>query len=293
MYKDQFLSYLQFIKRYSILTIESYGSDLEQFFAFCTQENIHEIHEVNHRTIRNWIVLLVDNKISPRSINRKITTLKTYYKYLLREGIVENNPLNKIIPPKTKKRLPEFVEEKQMDTLLDNIVFADDFEGIRNKLIIEMFYCTGIRRAELVSLHINNVDLSNKTIKVLGKRNKERIIPFNEELKKILIQYINIRKEITNIVQSEYLFITNKGQQIYPKLVYTIVNMYLSMVTTSEKTSPHVLRHTFATHMLNRGADLNAIKELLGHSNLAATEIYTHNTFEKLKKVYNQAHPRA
>lgn len=293
MNKENFLTYLQQIKRYSPNTIISYRADLDQFFHFCSSIDIHNDKEITHKIIRMWIVSLVDKDVSTRSINRKITTLKSYFKYLLREELVSVNPLNKIIPPKIKKRLPSFIEESQMDDLLDKMEFGSDFEGLRNKLILEMFYCTGMRRAELISLKISNINFDNTTLKVIGKRNKERILPFNSELKKLLTQYIDKRKEISNIVESDFLFLTKKGKQIYPKLVYDIVNRYLSKVTTSEKTSPHVLRHTFATHMLNRGADLNAIKEILGHSNLAATEVYTHNSFEKLKQVYKQAHPRA
>ncbi|OFY91515.1 MAG: hypothetical protein A2236_01070, partial [Bacteroidetes bacterium RIFOXYA2_FULL_33_7] len=217
----------------------------------------------------------------------------TYYKYLLKEKIVERSPLQKIIPPKSLKSLPSFIEEKSMNALLDNVSFTDDFEGVRNKLIIEMFYCTGARRFELINLLVKNINFQNSTIKVLGKRNKERIIPFNTELKNLIELYNLKRNELEVIENSEFLFLTKSGKKIYPELIYRVVKSYLSLVTTSEKKSPHVLRHTFATHMLNRGAELNAIKELLGHSNLAATEVYTHNTFEKLKQIYKQAHPRA
>jgi integrase/recombinase XerC len=239
--------------------------------------------------IRSWIVSLMEQKISSRSVNRKITTLKTFYKFLLRQKVVADNPMLKIQSPKTSKRLPVFVEKEKMDILLDNIEFGNDEEGVRNKLIIEMFYSTGMRLSELINLKHKNVDLSSGQLKVLGKRNKERIIPFNNELKSKIEEYLNTQKRKTN----ETLFTTADGKKMYEKLVYKIVKQYLSLVTTIDKKSPHVLRHTFATHMLNNGADLNSIKELLGHANLSATQVYTHNTVEKLKNIHKQAHPKA
>jgi integrase/recombinase XerC len=271
----------------------SYNNDLNQFFRFCedTSATLTET-SVTHRIIRDWIVYLVENSYSSRSICRKITTLKSFYRFLLREGIIEKNPLDKVLTPKIKKMLPVFVEKDKMDFLLDEISFGDDFSGVRNRLIIEMFYATGMRLSELVNLSFQSIDIYNQTIKVLGKRNKERIIPFNATLKHQIIVYLRLRKELP-VVNKDYFLVTEKGRKIYPRLVYNIVNKYLSIITSIEKKSPHVLRHTFATQMLNNGADLNAIKELLGHSNLSATQIYTHNTFEKLKKIYKQAHPRA
>ncbi len=287
--RDSFLQYLQFEKRLSSHTILAYSGDLDQFFLYLEQiYQIKSLPEINHTVIRSWIVEMMDKKISPRSVNRKITTLKTFYKYLLRQGIVTENPMLKIMSPKTSKRLPVFVEKDNMNELIDNIEFGDDLEGIRNKLIIELFYASGIRLSELINLKQQNVDLHACQIKVLGKRNKERIIPFNNEIKNSIENYISQKPSIP----SEFLFQMKSGKKMYEKFVYRLVNEYLSMITTIDKTSPHVLRHTFATHMLNNGADLNAIKELLGHSSLAATQVYTHNTVEKLKSIHKQAHPK-
>jgi integrase/recombinase XerC len=231
----------------------------------------------------------MEQKIVPRSVNRKITTLKTFYKFLLRQGVVAENPMLKIQSPKTSKRLPVFVEKEGMDILLDSIDFGDDFEGQRNKLIIEIFYSTGMRLTELVNLKQLDVDLYQSHLKVLGKRNKERIIPFNPILKEQIKIYLQAKPTLND----EFLFITSSGAKMYDKLVYRIVNAYLSQITTVDKKSPHVLRHTFATHMLNNGANLNSIKELLGHASLSATQVYTHNTVEKLKNIHKQAHPKA
>jgi integrase/recombinase XerC len=214
--------------------------------------------------------------ISKKTINRKITCLKSFYKFLIKENIIENNPLDKVIPPKNDKKLPSFVTEIQMTELLDFTIFDNDFEGKRNKLIIEIFYATGIRLSELINIKISDINIYNSTIKVLGKRNKERVIPFNNYIRKITEEYITLRENEHFDNQNKYLFITKKGSKLYEKMIYRIVNKYLNYVTTINKKSPHILRHTFATHMFNRGADLNAIKELLGHSNLSATQIYTH-----------------
>jgi integrase/recombinase XerC len=288
--RDNFIQYLQYEKRFSPHTILAYSTDLTQFYNYLNSNyQVNNLHDINHSLIRSWIVSLMEQKVSPRSVNRKITTLKTFYKFLLRQKTVSDNPMLKIQSPKTSKRLPVFVEKEKMDVLLDNIDFGDDEEGIRNKLIIEMFYSTGMRLTELINLKSTNIDLNSNQLKVLGKRNKERIIPFSNELRNKIQQYLEIRKRKA----SETLFISAKGKKMYEKFVYRIVNKYLSNVTTIDKKSPHVLRHTFATHMLNNGADLNAIKELLGHANLAATQVYTHNTVEKLKNVHKQAHPKA
>jgi len=228
---------------------------------------------------------------SPKTINRKISTLKSFYKFLLKKGIINYNPLLKVVTPKVPKRLPLFVSENDMQNLLDKIEFENSFEGKRNKLILELFYVSGIRLTELINLKINDIDLENSLVKVLGKRNKERLIPINKTFILNLKSYLNEAKNIRK--SNNYVFLTLKGEKIYQKLVYRIVNYYLSIVTTISKKSPHILRHTFATHMLNNGADLNAIKEILGHSSLAATQVYTHNSLKKLKTIYNQAHPRA
>jgi integrase/recombinase XerC len=234
--------------------------------------------------------------MSPRSINRKKTALKSYYKFLIKEGIITENPMNKVISPKTSKRLPVFVEKEKMEKLLDSneLNFGDDYTGIRNLMIIEILYATGMRVSELVNLKVTDVDLYNSTIKVLGKRNKERIIPFAKKLRVTIDKYNKIKEEtFFGEDTADQFFLTSGGKKIYQKLAYRVVNYYLSIITTLDKKSPHVLRHTFATHMLNNGADLNAIKELLGHANLSATQVYTHNTIEKLKNIYKQAHPRA
>lgn len=286
---DGFLEFIQYEKRASKHTLVAYSNDIKQFVTYLsTTYEITKIAEVNHTIIRSWIVSLMEQKISPRSVNRKITTLKTFYKFLLRQSIVTENSMLKILSPKTSKRLPVFIEKEKMDTLLDDTVFGNDFEGQRNKLIIELFYATGIRLSELINLKQSNVDLYQSQIKVLGKRNKERIIPFNTILKDQIQQYITAKADLND----EFLFINKNGKQLYEKFVYRIVNAYLSQITTVNKKSPHVLRHTFATHMLNNGADLNAIKELLGHANLSATQVYTHNTVEKLKNIHKQAHPK-
>jgi integrase/recombinase XerC len=286
-----FLKYLEFEKRYSKLTVESYQIDLLQFVDFCkSKANIIDLTTIEPITVRDWIVFLLDSGISNRSVNRKLSALKSYFRYLQKHEIVLYNPLVKIDSLKIKKRLPVFVTETKMEQ-----VFGENKEGefsdLRNLLIIEILYSTGIRLSELIHLKQADIDFSGSLIKVLGKRNKERLIPVSE----ILLDNIKIyiQAKLSTNSGNEFLFYTDKGEKLYPKFVYRIVNNALSMVTTMDKRSPHVLRHTFATHLLNNGAGINAIKELLGHANLAATQIYTHNTFEKLKKIYKQAHPRA
>ena len=287
--RDGFIEFIQYEKRSSKHTLAAYSNDTNQLVCYLkTAYEITDLSEVNHTIIRSWIVSLMEQKISPRSVNRKITTLKTFYKYLLRQNIVSENPMLKILSPKTSKRLPVFIEKEKMDILLDENVFGDDFEGRRNKLIIELFYAAGIRLSELINLRQSNVDLYLCQIKVVGKRNKERIIPFNTVLKEQIQHYIKIKANLND----EFLFVNKNGNQLYEKFVYRLVNTSLSQITTANKKSPHVLRHTFATHMLNNGADLNAIKELLGHANLSATQVYTHNTVEKLKNIHKQAHPK-
>lgn len=295
MYKDLFLKYLQFEKRLSANTIKSYKNDLNQFADFIeTSFQGKAIHLIDEKVVRAWIVSLMEKDFSAISINRKISTLKTFYKFLLREGHIKSNPMDKVVSPKVSKKLPSFVEEKQIMNLLDDYSFGSDFAGIRNKTVIEMFYNTGIRLSELIELRDQSIDLTNNSIKVLGKRNKERIVPLNLSFTNSLKKYLEVRKaEFADTGDHKYFFVTDKGNKLYEKFVYRIVNKYLNLVTTIEKKSPHVLRHTFATHLLNRGADLNSIKELLGHANLTATQVYTHNTFEKLKTIYKQAHPRA
>ncbi len=288
--KESFIQYLQFEKRLSKHTLVAYSNDVVQFFKYLeTTYEIKTIDEINHTIVRSWIVSLMEKDITPRSVNRKITTLKTLYKYLIRQGIVTDNPMLKILSPKTSKRLPVFVEKDKMDMLLDVVDFGEDEDGVRNKLIIELFYATGMRLSELINLKQADINMFELQMKVLGKRNKERIIPFNREIKNTIEIYISTKKEQPNV----FLFEGKKGKKLNPETVYAVVKSYLSQVTTIDKRSPHVLRHTFATHMLNNGADLNAIKELLGHVNLQATQIYTHNTVEKLKNIHKQAHPKA
>jgi integrase/recombinase XerC len=245
--------------------------------------------------VRSWLVSLLDNSVSTKTINRKISTLKSFYKYLSRESVIQANPMLKVIAPKNARSLPSFVKENDMDRLMTDILFDDDFTGWRNKLLIQFFYSTGIRLSELINLQLTDVNLDESTIKVLGKRNKERIIPVSKSLATATSHYILLRNQrlIELGIENSYLFISGKGKQTYPKLVYRIINKYLSYVSTNSKKSPHTLRHSFATSMLNHGADLNAVKELLGHASLTATQIYTHNSIDKLKNIYEHAHPRA
>ena len=293
-HKESFLQYLQAGKRYSPLTVRSYLNDLDQFDNHLKLNGLYSKPEavVSH-DIRSWIVSLIENGYSAVSVHRKISSLRVFYRYLRKEGIVVSDPLEKVVLPKTKKRLPVFVEEESLNKLLDDYEFGNDFQGTRNMTIIEMLYLTGIRRAELTGLRNIDVDTRNATLKVTGKRNKQRIIPLLKSFTLKLEKYITVRNEAFPDSVSEWFFLSNKGNKLYDKYVYNIVRKYLSIVTTIEKRSPHILRHTFATHMLNNGADLNSIKEFLGHANLSATQIYTHNSFEKLRKIYKQAHPRA
>jgi len=290
----QFLHYLQFEKKYSNHTRTSYQTDLIQFENYISSTyNFQQISLISHVHIKSWLVKMINEGVKNRSVARKISTLKSYYNFLLREQIVLVNPLTKVQTPKIEKRLPEFVETESMVNLFDerslNPYFKTDFEGKRNKLIVLLFYTTGIRLSELMNLTESNIDFYKKQIKVLGKRNKERIIPITTELI-LLIKDFQIDKTELKF-ENQYLLTTNKGDQIYPKLIYNCVKTHLSLVTTLSKRSPHVLRHTYATHLLNQGAELNAIKELLGHSSLAATQVYTHNSIQQLKEVYKK-HPR-
>ncbi len=295
MNADDFISYLKFEKRYSINTVMAYQKDLDQFFLYL--QSVYggiDLSSISHYMIRSWIVELMEQGVKSVSIQRKISTLKSYYKYLLKNSIVKYNPLNKVISPKADKKLPVFVEEEKINDLLENIKFGDNFQDRRNQLIIELFYVTGIRLSELINIKEDDFDLGNLTLKVLGKRNKERIIPINSSLKKMINEYKVIKKDcFINFEIDNFFFLKENGEKMHSKFVYDIVFYYLSSVTTINKKSPHILRHTFATHMLNNGADINSIKELLGHSNLSATQIYTHNSIENLKKVYKQAHPKA
>jgi integrase/recombinase XerC len=291
-YQESFINYLTFEKRYSSHTVVAYKNDLDQFVQFCVQMvGEFNVKKTDAKLVRNWIVQLMEKELSARSVNRKITTVKSFFKYLAKEQIVENNPATYLSLPKIRKKLPNFVEEKNLNHLLDDGFFPDDFKGLRDKLIITLLYGTGIRLAELLLLKDSDFDTKMCLIKVLGKRKKERIIPYPASINRLLEIYIEIRKKTVEH-KTERLLVTEKGKEVYEKLVYRVVTQNLAKITLLEKKSPHVLRHTYATHLLNRGADLNAVKELLGHSNLAATQIYTHTSFERLHDIYKQAHPR-
>ena len=278
-----FVGYIKNEKRYSSNTVLAYFNDISQFSEFLIKNFARiELKNASFRHVRSWIVSLMENSIEARSVNRKLSSLNTFYKFLIREKIVKFNPTEKIIPPKNKKRLPIFIEEKQMLNLTTNIDFGNGFIGLRNKLVITLLYGTGIRLSELISLKIEDIDFYENSIKVLGKRNKERIIPFGNQLKIELKQYIIERAKVNS--KTNNVFVTEKGLSFYPKLVYRIVTHYIGMVATVEKKSPHVLRHTFATHLLNNGADLNAIKELLGHASVQTTQVYAHIRMEDLSR---------
>lgn len=287
---EKFLEYLAFEKRYSAHTLKGYTSDLEQLRLYLNAAyEIDSIEKVTHDMLRSWIVSLMENDISPRSVGRKISAVKSFFKWGRKYHSFDQDPTLKITLPKVSKRLPIYVEEEEMETLNTEGHFPNTFEGMRDRLIVELFYQTGIRSNELLMLKTNDVDFQRGTIKVLGKRNKERIIPVGNDVIKLMEPYNKMRMQ--DFEPSPFFFITSKGESLYPKLVYKIVNTYLGRVSSLRKKSPHVLRHTFATHMLNRGADLNAIKELLGHASLAATQVYTHNSIEKLKEIHRKAHP--
>ncbi len=286
-----FVRFIQYEKRFSPHTVLSYTNDLEQFTAYLGITST-PVTDVKHFHIRSWMVQLMKDNNTPRTINRKISALKSFYKFLLRSNTISESPLAKVTTPKVSKRLPVFVEQKNIDQLLSDITFEEGYEGIRDKTIIELFYATGMRRSELVSIQTADVDVYNSQIKVLGKGNKQRILPIAPALMTGLKKYLSERQDAFEENLSNSLFLNKKGGALKDYEAYAIVKKYLSMVTTLEKKSPHVLRHTFATHMLNEGADINAVKELLGHSSLAATQVYTHNTIERLKSVHKQAHPR-
>jgi integrase/recombinase XerC len=293
---EGFLDYIQKEKRFSTHTVIAYSKDLDQFLHHVTENlEVTSIQKVDHHDIRSWIVsILEDEKLQAASVNRKISCLRSFYKYLIRNEVVSKNPMAKITSLKAKKKLPLFLEQVQMENLLDQMEFGEGFKGVRDKLIIELLYCTGMRRAELIGLKTSNVNRSNQEIKVLGKRNKERIIPLSQSSLLLIAKYETLaRDSFGALKQNGFLLVDDNGEQMSDGFVYRKVNRYLRLVTTIEKKSPHILRHTFATHMLNNGADLNAIKELLGHSSLSATQVYTHNSIEKLTQIYKQAHPRA
>jgi len=291
---DSFLKYLQFEKRYSPKTVLSYSTDLNQFQKFITEVfQDYKPETADYGVIRSWIIQLVEQELDAVSVNRKIACLRSFYKFLLKQEVIEKNPMTKIRVLRTKKKLPHFIQETEMVSLLDNTDFKNDHEGLRSQLMLELFYGTGIRLSELITLKDINVNLRDQTIKVLGKRNKERIIPFSSSIVSLIEGYREVRNKEVDIKNHGRLLVTDSGDELYPMLVYRTVKFYLKEHTLVEKKSPHVLRHSYATHLLNKGAEINAVKDLLGHSSLAATQVYTHNSMEKLKKVFEQAHPKA
>jgi integrase/recombinase XerC len=295
MHSEHFIKYLKYERRYSDHTVRAYQKDLGQFLGFLKESgynNDFSDYKETEKHIRGWLIKLIEDKVSERTINRKFSTLKTYFRFLVQQGKIKRNPMTKIYLPKISRRLPQFVDEEQMNLLLDENFFKKNFTGVRDRLIIEILYQTGIRLSELINIKDTDLDFSNRQVKILGKRKKERIVPLTDELIKLIRSYLHLRDLRFSNNDNNYLLLTDKGRKLYDKFVYRVVKKYLGTVTTQGKKSPHVLRHTFATHMLNRGAELNAIKELLGHVNLSATQVYTHSTFEKLKKIYKQAHPR-
>lgn len=288
----KFLEYLQHEKKYSLHTVSAYQSDLKQFTVFVQQFD-NQIQNVNYEQIRDWIISLVNDGNNATTVNRKIACLKSFYKFLHLHQFISKNPAISLHVLKTQKRLPIFVKEEDMQKLLNQVDFDDTFEGVRDKLVLELLYGTGIRLSELINLRHHQIDLINGYIKVLGKGNKERIIPLHKTLITLIEFYQKLKKDqqIENICTN--LIVTDNNNKCYPMFIYRLVRRYLEVISSIEKKSPHVLRHSFATHLLNKGADLNAIKELLGHSNLNATQIYTHNSIENLKNIFNQAHPKA
>jgi integrase/recombinase XerC len=298
MLKDKYIDYLTFEKRYSTHTILAYRTDLDNYSSFLlSQYDIIDLLKSNHAIIRSWLISLLERKNSTRSLNRKISTLKSFFRFCEKMGLLTTNPMVKVVAPKSSKQLPVFLTHLNIETLFQSVDFGSGYKGSRDKLIITLFYATGIRREELVNIKVNDLDLNGGSIKVLGKRNKERIVPIGTIVISEIKNHLLIRNELISLVSPanncNTLFVTSKGLPVNPKSIYTIVHKYLTLISSNNKLSPHILRHTFATHMLDDGADINAIKEILGHSSLAATQVYTHNTIEKLKTIYKQAHPRA
>jgi len=289
---NAFLAYLQFEKRYSVHTITAYSNDLIQFFDFiATQYDGMDYTAITGTMVRSWLASMKEEELTGKTLNRKISSLKSFYKYQIQQGHLVKSPMETVISPKISKRLPSFIAENDMEQLFLNLSFAEGWKGYTEKMVIQLFYAPGMRLSELIQCKENQVDLSKKIIKVLGKGNKERILPLSPELVLELKKYIAQKPAAAN--GNAHLFVNENGKALQPKAVYTFVKFYLSQVTTLQKKSPHVLRHSFATHLMNNGADLNAVKELLGHSSLAATQVYTHNTIEKLKEVFSKAHPKA
>ena len=290
--KDAFIKYLKFEKRLSDHTILSYDNDLKQFESFFKIYSTNkEIKTTDKRAIRSWIVELSLKKLSPKSINRKIATLKSFFKFLIKREVIEINPSTNITSLKTDQKIPNFLKEKDVNFLFDNLILEKNFNGERDMIILELLYGTGIRISELINLKTRNINLPKKEMKIMGKRKKERIIPLHQQIISQIKKYLDKKNEIKST--HEFLLCTNKGKKLYPMLIYRIVKKHLSSLINSKKYNPHLLRHTFATHILNKGGDLNSIKDLLGHESLAATQIYTHNSIEKLKETFKASHPRA
>jgi integrase/recombinase XerC len=290
----EFLNYLTFQKRYSHHTIISYENDLNGFFDFAGKEfNLIDLSEITAPIIRSWLASLKQQKIASKTINRKISTLKSFFKFQLKQGEISVNPVVTIASLKVNKRLPSFIAQKDINTLFNHVEFPDTWEGKTDRLLLLIFYQTGIRLSELINLKEVNIDKSNGTLKVVGKGNKERIIPVNNELLSQIKMYLLEKKTIPADASNPFFFVNNQGKKLYPKYVYNVVKKYLGNVSTNERKSPHILRHSFATHLTNNGADINAIKELLGHSSLASTQVYTHNSIDKLKEVHKLAHPKS
>jgi integrase/recombinase XerC len=287
-FMHDFLNYLSTERRFSEHTCLAYKKDIEQFIEFSGVIQQSELLEVEAKLIRGWIVDLIDNGYVNRSVNRKLSSLRTYFGWLAKMGTIDTNPMQSIKGPKAEKRLPSFAQQQEFKESKTKVLFGEDFDGVRDKLMFEVLYQTGIRSSELVNLRDVNVD--KQQIKVLGKRNKERIIPIGEQLGELINRYRDLRKVL--LANNDYFFVLNSGKKLYPKFVYRKINKYLGLVTDLEKKSPHVMRHTFATHMLNNGAGLEALKELLGHASLSATQIYTHNSFSEITTIYSQSHPR-
>lgn len=285
---DPFIHYLQVEKRYSDHTVTAYEVDLEQFCVFLGLNSLEQAAVVRPTAIRSWVVELFEDGVTKKTINRKLSALRTFFKWMKKEGLVNVNPMIKVNGPKNEKRLPSFAKETELEPNKLETLFSDDFEGVRDRLMFEMFYQTGIRLSELIGL--KESDVKRDHIRVLGKRNKERLIPVSGELLNLVERYRNL-KQLSDL-DSLAFFVLNNGNKIYPKFVYRKINDYLGSVTSLDKTSPHVLRHTFATHMLNNGAGLETLKDLLGHASLSATQVYTHNSFAQLNRIYSQAHPR-
>ena len=290
---EAFTTYLTLEKNYSPHTVNAYQKDIQSFMSFVSDlYEIKCIENIEYTIIRSWIVTLVNTGVSNRTVNRKIASLKAYYKFLQKIELISSNPLAKHNALKTNKKLEVPFSELEMDKILKQIPFTNDFEGHRDKLLIELLYTTGIRRAELINIKLSDFNSDKTTLKVLGKRNKERILPVHASIIPLLYNYLDYRSKLRVVIDNEFFMLTKSGHKLYETLVYRVINKYLSMVSPKVKKSPHILRHTFATHLLNKGANLNAVKELLGHSSLASTQVYTHNSIAELKKVYSKAHPR-